>query len=98
MSEYSSQDLNKDLEILKKQIEISKNEGIKLLKKNNGDISKCILEFYDYKDVIDKNPYEDRCDNDPKKKLFELRKILDEKDAFFTEMMEKKSNNHNTYR
>jgi hypothetical protein len=98
MSEYSNQDINKDLVILKKQIDISKNEGIKLLKKNNGDISKCILEFYDYKDISDKNPYEDRCDNDPHKKLFELRKILDEKDAFFTEMMEKKANNRNTDR
>ena len=96
MIEYSNKEIDTDLKILQKQIVISTNEGVKLLKKNNGKISKCILEFYNYDEASNKNPYQDRKDDDPQKKLFELRKIVDEKDAFFTKMMENKSNNHST--
>ena len=97
MTDYSKEDIDKDLKLLKNQVEISKNEVIKLLKKHNGDISKCVLDFYEYVDKEETNPYEDRGEDDPHKKLYELRKILDEKDAFFTKMMENKnSNNHNT--
>ena len=90
MTEYLKEDIDNDLKLLKKQIEIPKKDGVNLLKKHNGDISKCVLDLYEYKD--EKNPYEDRDENDPHKKLYELRKILDIKDAFFTKMMENKSN------
>lgn len=91
MTEYSKEDIESDLKLLKNQIEITKSEGINLLKKYNGDISKCVLDFYNYHEDTNKNPYKDRDDEDPQKKLFYLRKILDEKDSYFTAMMEKKN-------
>lgn len=81
-----------DLKILISQTNISKNEGRKLLIKNNGDISKCILQSFDYQEKPESvNENEDET----KKKLLEFRKILDEKDTLFCQMIEKNKSKNN---
>ena len=79
-----------DLKILISQTNISKNEGRKLLIKNNGDISKCILQSFDYQE---KTETVNENQDETKKKLLEFRKILDEKDTLFCQMIENNKKN-----
>ena len=78
-----------DLKILISQTNISKNAATKLLIKNKGDISECILQYFDYKDKV---IVEDENQSETTKKLLEFRKILDEKDTLFCKMIENNKN------
>ena len=81
-----------DLKILVSQTNISKNEARKLLIKNKGNISECILEAFNHKDS---NLDNDEPQTEAGKKLLEFRKILDEKDTLFCQMIEKNKSKNN---
>ena len=85
---YDSQE---NINILQKQIDISKNKAKTLLLINKGDIVKCVLDSYEFKE--DGNSYYmDLKEDDPSRKCFELRQIMDEKDKLFTKIMENNRN------
>ena len=81
--EYKCND--EDINLLLKQIIISKNDAKSLLKKHNGDITKCILDNYEFIEPKKDITFEDKTSQ----KLYELRKILDEKDALFNQIINK---------
>ena len=87
--------LEEKIKELKKQINISDNSAKKLIKKHNGDLVQCILDSYNFKENIINNDdkYNNLENNDPSKKCYELRKIMDEKDQIFTNVIEKSNKN-----
>lgn len=78
---------NEEISLLLKQVQITKNQANKLLIKYNGDIEKCILEVYDFKEEKSVEP-----ENEISKTLLNFRKILDEKDTIFQEYLERNKN------
>lgn len=85
----NKKELDSDIELLLKQIDIPRVAAKKLLIKHDGDIMKCILESYDYKYDEEKiNPYLDRSEKDPQRILWDLRQMAAEKDQLFIEAME----------
>ena len=74
---------------LQKQINISKANAIKLIIANKGDMVKCILASYDFQEEPD-TKMEKLDPDDPSRKCYELRQIMDEKDTIFTAMMDNK--------
>lgn len=89
----NKKELETDIGLLLKQIDISKVNAKKLLIKHDGDIMKCILESYDYQDKEEINPYLDRSEEDPQRILWDLRQMAAEKDQLFMEAMDKPRQN-----
>lgn len=87
--------LEEQIKELKKQIDISDNNAKQLIKKHNGDLVKCILESYNFNENIVNvdDKYNNLENNNPAKKFYKLRKIMDEKDQIFTNIIEKSKKN-----
>ena len=75
---------NDEINLLLKQVQITKNQANKLLIKHNGDMEQCILDVYEYEEKNQPEPT-----SDISKKLLDFRKILDEKDTIFQQYLEK---------
>lgn len=74
-----------DINILKKQIDVSDSKAIKLLKKYSGDITECVLDHYKFSESELVN--EQKSEN--QEKIEKLRLICDEREKIFVKEIEK---------
>ena len=86
-----STNIEEQVILLQKQIEISSPEAKKLLNMHDGNILTSVLDFYKYEEPKD-IPYKNADGDNPHKILYELRQISDEKDIILQEILESKKN------
>ena len=86
-----STNIEEQVILLQKQIEISSPEAKQLLNMHDGNILNSVLDFYNY-DEKKEVPYKNADDDNPHKILYELRQISDEKDIILQELLVSKKN------
>ena len=89
-----STNIEEQVILLQKQIEISSPEAKKLLNMHDGNILNSVLDFYKYEEQKD-IPYKNSDDDNPHKILYELRQISDEKDIILQDILEANKNEKN---